>query len=194
MMEQFQDLIEVPAMPVAWDYSTFAEWEEFFAWLDEGEPRATEEVERRWPHLPNEVRVLLEEDDGHTFLSAAGVALRKAYGAAMQRAADTPVYLSADAAHAYEQADPSIRSLFDRALARLRSPELRRAGSEQLRNCDVLVYPRGHRDERLFWYEEEGTVYVCELARHSDQSYEHLLRHGVRREQYPRERFHPWTG
>jgi putative CRISPR-associated protein (TIGR02619 family) len=192
--EEFRDLIEVPAMPVAWDYSTFADWEEFFAWIDGEEPRSTDEVERRWPHLPNEVRVLLEEDDGYTYLSAAGVALRKAYHAALNQVVTVPVYLSAAAARVYEQADPSIRALFHRALARLRFPALRRANSEQLRNCDVLVYPRGHRDERLFWYEEDGAVYVCELARHSDQSYERLLERGVWRAQYPRERFRPWTG
>lgn len=192
--EQFNELIEMPAMPVAWDYSTFADWEQFFAWIDGEEPRPTSEVERRWPHLPSEVRVLLEEDDGYTYLSAAGLALRKAYDDTLYRAADMPVYLSAQAARAYEQADPSIRALFARALAHLRSPALRRANSEQARNCDVSVYPRGHRDERLFWYEEEGAVYVCELARHGDQSYERLLRHGVRRAHYPRERFRPWTG
>jgi len=192
--EEFRDLIEVPAMPVAWDYSTFADWEEFFAWIDGEEPRPTDEVERRWPHLPNEVRVLLEEDDGYTYLSAAGVALRRAYDAALDQAVTVPVYLSASAAQTYEQADPSLRSRFDRALARLRSPALRRASSEPVRDCDVLVSPRGHRDERLFWYEEDGAVYVCELARHSDQSYERLLERGVRRAQYPRERFRPWTG
>jgi hypothetical protein len=192
--EEFRDLIEVPAMPVAWEYSTFADWEEFFAWIDGEEPRPTDEVERRWPHLPNEVRVLLEEDDGYTYLSAAGVALRRAYDAALDQAVTVPVYLSASAAQTYEQADPSLRSRFDRALARLRSPALRRASSEPVRDCDVLVSPRGHRDERLFWYEEDGAVYVCELARHSDQSYERLLERGVRRAQYPRERFRPWTG
>jgi putative CRISPR-associated protein (TIGR02619 family) len=191
--EQFQDLIEVPAMPVAWDYSTFADWEEFFAWIDDEEPRPTDEVERRWPHLPNEVRVLLEEDDGYTYLSAAGVALRRAYDAALDQAVTVPVYLSASAAQTYQQADPSLRSRFDRALARLRSPALRRASSEPVRDCDVLVFPRGHRDERVFWFEEDGAVYVCELARHSNQSYERLLRRGVRRARYPRERFRAWT-
>ncbi len=191
--EQFQDLIEMPAMPVAWDYSTFADWEEFFAWIDGEEPRPTDEVERRWPHLPNEVRVLLEEDDGYTYLSAAGVALRRAYDAALDQSATVPVYLSASATQTYQQADSSLRSLFHRALARLRSPTLRRASAEQVRNGDVLVSPRGHRDERVFWYEEDGAVYVCELARHSDQSYERLLRRGVRRAQYPRERFRAWT-
>ncbi len=192
--EQFNELIEMPAMPVAWDYSTFADSEQFFAWIDGEEPRPTSEVERRWPHLPSAVRVLLEEDDGYTYLSAAGLALRKAYDDTLYRAADMPVYLSAQAARAYEQADPSIRALFARALAHLRSPALRRANSEQARNCDVSVYPRGHRDEWLFWYEEEGAVYVCELARHGDQSYERLLERGVRRAQYPRAGFRPWTG
>jgi hypothetical protein len=45
----------------------------------------------------------------------------------------------------------------------------------------------------VFWFEEDGAVYVCELARHSNQSYERLLRRGVRRARYPRERFRAWT-
>lgn len=62
--------------------------------------------------------------------------------------------------------------------------EVRASGSESKRNSDCLVYPRGHKDERVFFYDEDGEVYVCEPARHSDKSYERLLERGVWRANY----------
>jgi putative CRISPR-associated protein (TIGR02619 family) len=43
--EQFNELIEMPAVPIGWDYSVLAAWEEFFDWID-SEPRPTDEVDR----------------------------------------------------------------------------------------------------------------------------------------------------
>lgn len=82
--------------------------------------------------------------------------------------------------------------MFDRALKKLRLLECRRQG-DRVNNCDCLVYPKGHRDERVFFFEDEdGNVRVCELARHSDQSYERLIERGVRRDGY--EQFVAWKG
>jgi len=47
-----------------------------------------------------------------------------------------------------------------------------------------LVFPKGHRDERVFYFEENGKIYVCELTRHSDKSYERAIEHGVYRNHY----------
>jgi len=57
--------------------------------------------------------------------------------------------------------------------------------SHQVRNSDCLVFPKGHRDEWVFYFEKErGEVYVCELARHSDKSYERAIERGVKRDSY----------
>ncbi|HQP31647.1 MAG TPA: hypothetical protein PLB81_09985 [Deltaproteobacteria bacterium] len=49
---------------------------------------------------------------------------------------------------------------------------------------DCMVYPKGHRKERIFYYELEDKVYVCELAGHEDQSYERQMEDGVCRNDY----------
>lgn len=85
-----------------------------------------------------------------------------------------------------------VRRLFDRALTKLRVRVLRISGADRVRNCDCLVYPKGHRDERMFFFEaEDGSVCVCALGRHSDRSYEQLIARGVRRENYTN--FQAWT-
>ena len=92
---------------------------------------------------------------------------------------------------AYRSASPSTQQLFARTLSKLRLRELRLRSSDQVHNCDCRVFPKGHRTERLFYFEtEDGRVHVCELARHSDQSYERLMQAGVRREHY--QNFQPW--
>lgn len=188
--EQFNELIEMPPVPVAWDYGVLAKWEDFFEWID-AEPRSTADVDRYRPAPPQEVRVLLMDDaDGCTYLSPAGEAFVRAYEYALARSAAVPVYLSAAAQAAYEQAEASVRQLWDRTMTKLRSPELRRTMSDRVGESDCLVFPKGHRAERLFWYEEDGAVYVCELARHSDESYERLITRGVYRKNYSKSAFH----
>jgi hypothetical protein len=78
-------------------------------------------------------------------------------------------------------------------MKKLRSPELRRTMSDRVGDCDCLVFPKGHRAERVFWFEEDGAVYVCELARHGDESYERLIARGVHRKSYPLTAFCPWS-
>lgn len=78
-----------------------------------------------------------------------------------------------------------MRQRFDRALAKLRLRELRISQTDRVRNCDCLVFPKGHRDERIFFFGgEDHMIRVCELALHSDQSYERLIARGVRRDEY----------
>lgn len=190
--EAFGDIIEMPSLPIAWDYSLLADHEDFFTWI-RSDLRRTREVERRLSRIPdcsNEVRLLLEAEEGFTTLSAAGEAFYEAYQISEQRYAGVPVYLSPNAQACLEGADPTVRSEFEKVLIKLRDPLLRRTGSGQVNNCDCFVYPRGKRNERSFWFEEDGVVYVCELARHSDESYERLIRRGVWRADY--KDFRPW--
>jgi len=51
-------------------------------------------------------------------------------------------------------------------------------------NSDCLVYPKGHRDERIFYFEESRKIMVCELTRKSDNSYEKAIEMGVYKSNY----------
>ena len=181
--EAFRDIIDFPPVPIGWDYSLLADCEEFFEWLT-ADLRPTAAADARLRELPTEVRMLLSEEEGFTFLSPAGEAFYEAYRTRLAEAT-TPVYLSVQAQAAYGKADPDTRALFDRALAKLRLPELRATHSDQVRNCDCRVFPKGRHDERVFFFEEQdGSVRVCELARHSDGSYQRLIEQGVWRGKY----------
>lgn len=189
--EAFQDIIDFPPIPIGWDYSLLADYEEFFEWLNV-DLRPTAEVDARLRGLPPEVRMLLEEEEGFTSLSPVGEAFYRAYRMRLEEAT-APVWLSAKAQATYDRSSPDLRSSFHRELCKLRIPELRASCSDQVRNCDCRVFPRGHRDERLFFFEaDDGSVRVCELARHKDGSYDRLIKRGVRREGY--RDFQPWGG
>lgn len=187
--EAFRDIIEMPPTPISWDYSLLADHEEFFEWVFEHD-RPTQEVEKRLQALPDreavdKVRLLLTEVDNVTSLSPTGEALFEAYLDRVQQAESVPVLLSSAARRTYEDAEPSVQQSFDHALRKLRMKGLRVSQADRVRNCDVPVFPKGHCDERVFFFEgEDGSVRVCELARHSDRSYDQLIARGVRREMY----------
>jgi putative CRISPR-associated protein (TIGR02619 family) len=182
--EAFRDIIEMPPTPIGWDYSLLAEQEDFLEWVYE-EERLTSEVEERLRHRPSELRLLLTEVDNKTILAPTGEAFWEAYLDRLRESQSVPVYLSARAKSSYNSAEATIRALFDRTIAKLRVRDLRINGSDRVGNCDCLVFPKGHRTERLFYYETEaGEIRVCELARHSDQSYERLIEKGVQRSDY----------
>ena len=186
--EAFRDIIQMPPTPISWDYSLLADHDEFFEWLS-ADFRSSAEVDGRLRGLPRaeEVHLLLAEEDGFTFLSPTGEAFYEAYRTRLEHARGTPIWLSEAAWQVYQRAEQPVRFLFDRALAKLRLPELRKNGSDQVRGSDCLVFPKGHRDERVFYFEDEvGQVYVCELTRHSDGSYERAIQMGVKRVNYVR--------
>jgi len=190
--EACRDIIEMPPTPISWDYSLLADYEAFFEWL-RADLRPTLEVDQRLRGLPGAIRLLLAEEDGFTLLSPAGEAFYEAYHDRLAQAATVPLLLSVQAWAAYRAAAPDTQRLFARTLTKLRLRELRLGGSDQVGNCDCRVFPKGHRTERLFYFEtEDGRVHVCELARHSDQSYERLMQSGVWREHY--QSFQPWYG
>jgi putative CRISPR-associated protein (TIGR02619 family) len=165
--EAFRDIIEMPPTPIGWDYSLLADYEDFFSWID-ADLRPSGEVDARLRGLPPEVRLLLADEEGFTLLSPAGEAFYEAYRQRLEAAQTVPILLSASAHRTYEAAEPSVRELFDRALRKLRLSELRISHADRVRNCDCLVFPKGHRDERVFFVNgDDGSVRVCELARHS---------------------------
>jgi len=183
--EAFRDIIQMPPTPIGWDYSLMAEHEEFFEWLNE-DLRRTADVEKRLRGLPRseEIHLLLVEEEDFTFLSPTGEAFYEAYKTRLEQAQETPLWLSEVAWRTYEKAAPDVKALFNRALRKLRMKELRISGSDRVQNSDCLAFPKGHRDERVFYFEENGKIYVCELTRHSDKSYERAIEHGVYRNHY----------
>lgn len=189
--EAFREIIEMPPTPVSWDYSLLAEHEEFFEWIS-ADLRQTAEVDAWLRKLPGEIRLLLVEEEGFTLLSPAGEAFYEAYRDRLEQAQPVPILLSKAAWQTYESSEPSLRQLFDRELKKMWLRELRISCADRVRNCDCLVFPKGHRDVRVFFYEHgDGSIRVCELARHSDQSYERLIERGVRRKDY--QDFQPWS-
>lgn len=191
--EAFREIIEMPPTPISWDFSLIADYEEFFEWVD-SEPRTTSEVEQRLCGLLREkIHLLLtDEPDGCTYLSPTGEAFYYAYRERVESAPSDQLLLSSKARKAYESAAPDVREGFKRVLRHLSKAALRRIQSEPVRDGNCLTYPRGHRDERVIYYEEDGKVYVCALTRHSDRSYERLIAERVRREDYSD--FEPWSG
>jgi hypothetical protein len=189
--EAFRDIIEMPPTPISWDYTLLADYEEFFTWVH-ADLRPTVEVQARLRGLPQEIGFLLTEEEDFTILSPAGEALYEAYHDRLTHMQHVPILLSAQARDTYSAATPDVRRLFDRTFHKLRLRELRISGADRVRNCDCLVYPKGHRDERVFFFEDDdGSVRVCALGRHSDRSYEQLIERGVRRERYGG--FEAWT-
>jgi putative CRISPR-associated protein (TIGR02619 family) len=190
--EAFRDIIEMPPTPISWDYSLLADHEDFFEWINV-DLRPAKEVDERLRGRPEDIRLLLAEEDDLTMLSPTGEAFYEAYRERLAQAQNVVIWLSARAWGTYHAVASEVRQLFDRTLSKLRMRELRISGADRVHNCDCLVFPKGHRDERIFFYETgDGSVRVCELARHSDQSYERLMQRSVQRDGYPENEFQPW--
>lgn len=182
--EAFREIIEMPPSPIAWDYSLLADYEEFFEWLNT-DLRLTKDVDARLKVLPDEVKLLLSEEDGYTMLSPAGEVFYEAYLAHLEKFKDVALFLSDRACKTYTSADANVKSIYARSLLKVRSPVLRGNGSAQVSNCDCMVYPKGDKNERIFYFEDtRGAIYVCELSRHSDQSYNRFISRGVKRKDY----------
>lgn len=196
--EVFNDIIEMPPSPINWDYSFIAEFEDFFTWLN-ADLRKTEEVENRLSEIENklksrhfsmeksiqDIRLLLAEEEGFTLLSPTGQTYFKSYKNYMQTAEKLSLYISETAKKQLENMEPSIKQEFKDIFKKLTvrevwaSPAARKQG-------DCLVYPQGHINERVFFFDdmENNELYICELSRHSDDSYEKLLEDGVWSEDY----------
>lgn len=180
MHEAFKDIIEMPAMPISWDYSLIEECIDFLTWLDK-ELRSTKRVDSKLLKLPQNIRMLLVESEGYTYLSPAGEVLYMAYRAELSSAAT--IKFSKKAHQTYQAAPPNTKLSFDNLIAKLRLGTHRKSGSGRVHNSDCLVYPRDNRAERIFYYMEDNTVHICELAQHGS-TYERLLDEGVHKVNY----------
>lgn len=185
--EAFWEIIAMPPVPISWDYRLIADHDEFFDWLD-ADVRPTPEVDVRLKALPGEAsadaRFLLVEEEGYTYLSPVGEVFVAAYRARASAFATVPVLLSEKAWRTLGAAAPDERRIMETALRKLRDPLLRRSGSAQKINSDCLVYPTGHRPERIFYFEgEDAQAYVCDIATMHD-AYERMLKGGVWRKDF----------
>jgi len=189
--EAFREIIELPPTPISWDFSLIDTYVDFFEWIS-ADLRPSKEVDRRLSPLPDEIRLLLVEEEGYTMLSPTGEAFYEAYRARVEAERPTPVYLHQRAIRALDSAEPTVRQVLRERLKRLRVPAMRKQNSHSVQGSDCLVYPSGHVAERILYYvDEQGNVRVCEVL-WSHRDYEIALAEGVYRLHYPREQFEEW--
>jgi putative CRISPR-associated protein (TIGR02619 family) len=175
--EAFKEIIEMPPTSISWDYSLIFYHEDFFDWVDT-DLREKGEVERRLKTTPEEERqkisFLLTEEDEFMMLSPAGEAFFRSYKSKIERP-EVDVLLSSNARKTLEGLSHTHKGKFGRLFERL-GTGLRHGESETI-SGGLRIFPKGHRDERLFYLEkgrEEGKVYVLEVSLHSDNSYHRL--------------------
>jgi len=181
--EAFKEIIEMPPSPITWDMGLLAEHEDFFQWLND-DLRTETEVNERMNSLPQELRLLITEEDGYAMLTPAGEAFYEAYRSYLEQLTYNDLFLSSAAQEKIVKGEPGNLDSILHHLKKLTSVQLRRSQTGQVNNSDCLIYPRGHCPERIFYYEREGKVYVCEMASHEDGSYERLLERGVFKNNY----------
>lgn len=180
--EKFGDVITLPATPIAWDYSLFVWYSDFFNWID-AEPRPSAEVQARLTAMPDTVALLLEDAGEFTYLSPLGEAYLEAYrGEADQR---QRIRLSAEARATLDEQDFTSRTAFLQLLERLRRGE---AGDWQ-RSAETLSggvgkFPKGHSALRAFVYEQGDTLHVLELSGHREERRYQELMQTIRWSQY----------
>lgn len=183
--ERFNDIVELPVVPMQWDYSLLALHAGFFEWIDE-EPRPSGQIRERLRALPPALKMLVDEHlvDGHGGLNAAGDALYRAFKAMVAASARSAVALSTRARETLDSLDPSTRAGFEQLLGNLEVRDLWLQQSDWMEAGEMRVYPRGGRTERILFYEQGDEIRVCELARHSDGTYERLLERRIKRADY----------
>ncbi|MGI6387343.1 MAG: putative CRISPR-associated protein [Desulfomonilia bacterium] len=189
--EAFADIIEMPPTPISWDMNLLADHEDFFVWIDK-DIQKTHLVEERLAGLPEKIRLLLCEEDGFCMLSPTGEAIWQAYRKHLAELPEDMVLLSSHAQKTLSNATFSQKKDMHNVLHKLASPILRRGGSCQTSPLDCMIYPRGNQPIRVFYYELNDKAYVCELASHTDGSYERLRKKGVKRSNY--KNFEPYYG
>ncbi|PZA07713.1 MULTISPECIES: putative CRISPR-associated protein [unclassified Meiothermus] len=194
--EKFGDVVTLPPSPFGWDSELIAWNHEFFDWID-AELRPKREVESRAAGLPEALRVLLEdfELDGqvYTSLSPLGQAYLEAFRGELEQAQTIPIYLAPKARRTWEGLEPAEKERYRKLLQRLRLPN-RAANSERKSGGgDALGFPKGNTDERVFYAEKEGALYVFALTHHGPE-YDRMCQEGFRWSDYADHDFTLWEG
>jgi putative CRISPR-associated protein (TIGR02619 family) len=161
--ERFRDIVEMPVLPIDWDYSLLYDHRDLFEWVFSENP-PIDEVNQRLKGRPDKLRSLLTEENGNINLSPAGLAV---YGAYLDRVEDAPsdeILLSSKARRVYES-DPTTQDKLDSIFAKLQNPKLRDMQSQAMvLSSNAFLYPRGPCEERVVYVKGEGgrEIYVCE--------------------------------
>ena len=189
--EQFRDIVEMPVLPISWNYSLLHDHRDFFEeiFLD---GLSIEEANQWLKGRPSELRSLLGEEDGNMKLSPAGKAVYTAYLDQVEEASPDDVLLSAAARRVYES-DPNRRARLDRIFAKLQKRRLRDEKSQSMKgSSNAFLFPRGDRDERVVYVKKDSDIYVCEafVVRQGDQLQE-VTGQGVNVGAY--DGFEPWS-
>ncbi|NPV67102.1 MAG: putative CRISPR-associated protein [Anaerolineae bacterium] len=94
------------------------------------------------------------------------------------------LYLSKQAQDAIRALDSTQRDIWRKLLNRMRDPEWRSLQEHATLGGKVKI-AKPASDERIFYFEEDdGSILIAEIARHSDDSYERLASRGLRRADY----------
>ena len=205
--ERFNDLIQMPPAPIAWDYSLLAEYDAVLNWLEAAGQRKLEEL-WNFAHQHGidcetdlgwrKIDLILDHEpiDGHIYvaLSPAGEAYYEAYRAHLERPGD-PVYLTQEVSERLERLEPSKRQEIEALLQKLSHRPFWQGSAEKMRDSGLWVYPRGPRNARIAFYLDEGGngVRVCEIAWHNDGSYDALCDRKPQAESYRNAQWHIWT-
>lgn len=187
--EKFGDIVTLPVTPFGWDSSIFALHQDFFDWVD-SEPRSNHEVQSRVAALPEEIKMLLEDgNDGTTMLSPLGEAYLSAFR--LEKETSTiPILLSKKARRDWDGFDASTRSAYARVLDGLRLPNRYSRSEQKTGGGDALGYPKGKIKERVFFVEENESLYIFEFSGHyNEREYNDLCSRGMRWLEYPRDDF-----
>lgn len=187
--EKFGDIVTLPPTPIAWDFSLFVGYRDFFDWVDE-EPRQTFEVKQRLKSMPDTVALLLEDDDddGCTYLSPLGEAYLEAFKG--EESNRRPLKISENAQTTLDEQDATTRGNFRNLLERLRKGgEGDWKRSAEALSGGVSKFPKGHSALRAFIVEREGILYVLELSGHLEERKYQKLIDTIRWSQYEHKKF-----
>jgi putative CRISPR-associated protein (TIGR02619 family) len=161
--ERFGDIVEMPVLPIEWNYSLLHDHHDFFEWVFLENPPA-DEVNRRLKGRSDKLRSLLAEENGNVYLSPAGEAVYEAYLDEVEESPTDEVLLSSEARRVYES-DPNTQEKLDRIFAKLQKRTLREEKSQAMKaSSNAFLFPRGFRDERVVYVKGDGgrEIYVCE--------------------------------
>jgi len=162
--ERFGDIVEMPVLPIGWNYSLLHDHHDLFDWVFLKNPPA-EEVDQRLKGRSDKLRSLLAEENGNVSLSPAGEAVYEAYLDQVEESPTDEVLLSSEARRVYES-DPNTEDKLDQIFAKLQKRTLREEKSQAMKaSSNAFLFPRGRRNERVVFAKDKSSreIYVCEV-------------------------------
>lgn len=175
--QEFDMLVDMPALPIGWDWPSFVAAENLMLRLEQGLP--AHEFDRLLlgygPDIQETVRNLSERVGDEVTVNSLGLALLKAYGHAINQDPGQDVWLSDNASAKLQAIDGSETGDIARGvLARLAHPQVR-ARAERKHNSDCSFFPQRRSPIRVAFFEDdEERVVIAEIFdQHGD--YERAL-------------------